>query len=117
VECVTTAREDLADSLVLAAERLGTHPAIRRIAVDEPSVLASLVTPTDMPLWGLVRSSVRDILVAAGVAISAGSIDLVVRWLTTFVVSPATDAADQAGLLADALLPEGEGPAWQDGHQ
>jgi AcrR family transcriptional regulator len=117
-ECVSAAREDLTEALALAADRIGTHPAIRRIAVDEPAVLASLVTPTDMPLWGLARSAVRDVLVAAGVATSAASIDLVIRWLSSCVVSPAIEAGDQAGLVAAALLPDsGDGPAWQAGHQ
>src|SRR5580704_14601972 len=118
-ECVAAAREDLGEALGLAAERLGGHPALRRIAADEPVVLASLMTPTDMPLWGLARSSVRDVLVAAGVATSASSIDLVIRWLTSFIASPGHDVADQAGLVAVALLPadSGDGPAWQAGHQ
>ena len=90
-ECVSAAHDNLGEALALAADRLGTNPAIRRIAADEPSVLASLVTPTDMPLWGLARNSVRDVLVAAGVATSASSIDLVVRWLTTFVSAAAED--------------------------
>jgi AcrR family transcriptional regulator len=117
-ECVAAARDDLGEALALAAERIGGHPALRRIAADEPAVLASLMTPTDMPLWMLARSSVRDVLVAAGVATSAGSIELVVRWLTSFVAAPGVDTARQAGLLASALAPDaGAGPTWQDGHQ
>lgn len=117
-ECVAAAHDDLAESLALAADRIGTNPALRRVAADEPAVLASLVTPTDMPLWGLARSSVRDVLVAAGVATSAASIDLVIRWLSSVIVSPATEPADQAGLLAAMLLPAGgDGPAWQTPHQ
>lgn len=118
-ECVAAAHEDLTDALSLGADRLGSNPALRRIAADEPMVLASLVTPTDQPLWGLARSAVRDVLVAAGVATSAASIDLVLRWLTSFIASTNSLAADQAGLLAAALLPAevGAGPAWQAGHQ
>jgi AcrR family transcriptional regulator len=118
-ECTSAARDDLVDALSIAAERIGGHPALRRIATDEPTVLAALMTPTDMPLWGLARSSVRDVLVAAGVATSAASIDLVVRWLTTFVAADNAEAPSQAGLLGTALLPpaSGAGPAWQDGHQ
>jgi AcrR family transcriptional regulator len=103
-ECVEVAPEDLADALTIAAERIGTNPALRRVAADEPAVLASLVTPTTMPLWGLARSSVRDVLVAAGVAISAGSIELVVRWLVSFIASPGIDVEVQASLLAASLL-------------
>jgi AcrR family transcriptional regulator len=118
-ECVSAAREDLGEALGLAAERIGGHPAIRRIATDEPNVLASLMTPTDLPLWALARASVRDILVAAGVATSASSIDLVVRWLTSFIASPGAEIANQAELVAAALRPPevGGGPTWQAGHQ
>jgi len=109
-ECTAAAREDLSEALALAADRIGGHPALRRVAADEPAVLAVLVTPTDMPLWGLARSSVRDVLVAAGVATSAGSIDLVVRWLAGFIAAPGVDPGTQADLLARALLPAGAGP-------
>jgi AcrR family transcriptional regulator len=124
-ECVAAAHDDLADALSLAAERLGSHPALRRIAADEPAVLAALMTPTDMPVWVLARSAVRDVLVAAGVATSAASIDLIVRWLTSFIASTSPSASDQAGLIAAALVPPavraevaaGAGPDWQAGHQ
>jgi AcrR family transcriptional regulator len=118
-ECVAAAGEDLTEALGLAAERIGGQPALRRIAADEPTVLASLMTPSDMPLWGMARSSVRDMLVAGGVATSAPAIDLVLRWLTSFIASPGVDVANQAGLMAFALLPSdvGAGPAWQAGHQ
>jgi AcrR family transcriptional regulator len=105
VECAAAARDDLADALALAADRIGSNAALRRVAADEPAVLASLVTPTDMPLWGLTRSAVRDVLVSAGVATNAASVDLVVRWLTSFVASDDADAAAEAALLAAALLP------------
>jgi AcrR family transcriptional regulator len=118
-ECVAAADEDLCEALGLAADRIGTHPALRRVAADEPMVLAALVTPTEMPLWGQARNSIRDVLVAAGVATSTASIDLVLRWLTSCIVSPASDPAAQAGLVAVALLPADadDGPAWQSGHQ
>jgi AcrR family transcriptional regulator len=107
-DCVAAATDGPAAVLALAAQRIGANPALRRVAADEPTVLAALVTPTDMPLWGLARSSVRDVLVAAGVATSSASIDLVVRWLTSFVTAEGLDVPAQAGLLAAAL---GPGPA------
>ncbi|HEY1487597.1 MAG TPA: helix-turn-helix domain-containing protein [Micromonosporaceae bacterium] len=120
-ECVAAAEDDLAEALALAAQRIGGHPAVRRVATDEPTVLAALMTPTDLPLWGLARHSVRDVLVAAKVATSSASIDLVVRWLASCMAQPATDVPTQAGLLAAALAPpapaSGPGPAWQSGHQ
>src|SRR4051812_33767493 len=45
-ECARVAVEQgLAAALAVAAERLGSHPAARRIATDEPAVLARLATP------------------------------------------------------------------------
>jgi AcrR family transcriptional regulator len=111
-ECTGVARDDLSEALGVAAERIGSHPALRRIAADEPATLATLMTPTDMPLWGLARSGIRDVLVAAGVATSAASIDLLLRWLVSFMAAPATDLASQAGLLAAAVAGgSGAGPA------
>jgi AcrR family transcriptional regulator len=110
-ECTVVARDDLPEAFVLAAERIGSNQALRRIASDEPAILAVLMTPTDMPLWGLARSSVRDVLMAAGVVASASSIDLVVRWLTSFIAAPGPDAASQAAMLAAALPHPVAGPA------
>src|ERR1700729_766112 len=73
-ECVAAAREDLGEALGLAADRVGGHPALRRISADEPLALAALVTPTDSPLWLLARSGVRDMLLAAEV--DAGSVSV-----------------------------------------
>jgi AcrR family transcriptional regulator len=107
-ECGLAARENLAEALALAAERIGSHPALRRIAVDEPTTLAVLVTPSEHPLWRLARSSVRDILIGSGAATSSASIDAVLRWLVSFVASPAPDATAQASLIAVGVT---SGPA------
>jgi AcrR family transcriptional regulator len=107
-ECTTAARESLSEALALAADRIGSQPALRRIAADEPATLAALMTPTDMPLWGLARSAVRDVMVASGAATSAASIDAVLRWLTSFIASPAHDAVAQASVVAAGV---GAGPA------
>jgi AcrR family transcriptional regulator len=106
-ECTAAARDSLADAFALAADRIGGHPALRRIAADEPATLAALMTPTDMPLWGLARSSLRDVMVAAGVATSSANIDTVLRWLVSFVAAPAVDVTAQAELMAAAV---GAGP-------
>jgi AcrR family transcriptional regulator len=106
-ECTVAAREDLVEALALAADRVGNHPALRRIAADEPAVLAGLVAPADTPLWGLARSGVRDVLTAAGSSTGSAGVDLVLRWVVSFVASPATDATSQASLLVAGLgLPE-----------
>jgi AcrR family transcriptional regulator len=103
VECVAAAGDGLAEALGHAAERLGSHPALRRIAADEPVVLAALMTPSDQPAWALARAGVRDVLAAAGADTSRAAVDLVLRWVVSFVASAATDAGSQARLLAAGL--------------
>jgi AcrR family transcriptional regulator len=107
-ECCSAAREDLAEALALAAERISGHPALRRIAADEPTSLAALVTPGAQPLWTLARSSVRDVLIASGAATSSASIDSVLRWLVSFIAAPASDATAQASIIAAGVA---AGPA------
>jgi AcrR family transcriptional regulator len=102
-ECAAVAREDLADALALAAERLGTHPALRRIAGDEPAVRATLTTPGDHPGWDAARSGLQDVLVAAGADSSAAAVDCVLRWLVSFVGVSGRDVEQQAAYLAAGL--------------
>jgi AcrR family transcriptional regulator len=109
-ECVVAATDDLSEALGLAADRVGGHPALRRIATDEPQALTALVTPTDTPLWGLARAGIRDLLVAAGCESGTVPVDLVLRWVVSFVASPATDAPAQATVLAAGLTARSAGP-------
>src|SRR4051794_999094 len=64
-ECATVADDDLADALALAAERLGSHPALRRVAADEPATHAAVLCPSEGPAWSRARESVRFVLDAA----------------------------------------------------
>jgi AcrR family transcriptional regulator len=102
-ECALVAREDLADALALAADRLGSHPALRRIAGDEPPILAALTTIGAAPPWDTARESVREVLRAANRDTSSASVDVVLRWLVSFIGSPGRDVESQAGLLATAI--------------
>jgi AcrR family transcriptional regulator len=111
-ECTIAARDDLADALALAAERIGGHPALRRIASDEPAALAVLVTPDDGAIWQLVRDGVRAILEAAGRLSDAAAVDVVLRWMVSFVAHPGLDVGRQAALVA-AALPANAEPADQ----
>ena len=102
-ESALAARDDLADALALAAERIGGHPALRRLASDEPAALAVLVTPSDGPTWQLARDGVRAVLEAGGRVPDAAAVDVVLRWLVSFVAHPGIEVARQAGLVAAAL--------------
>lgn len=102
-ECALAARDDLADALALAAERIGGHPALRRLATDEPAALAVLVTPDDGPTWRLARDGVRGVLDAAGRVSDAAAVDVVLRWLVSFVAHRGVEVTRQAGLVAAAM--------------
>src|SRR3954454_1167918 len=79
-ECArVSADEGLQAALVRAAERIGTHPAIRRVAADEPAVLARLQTPTDDPAWSVARGAVAEMLRAGRVSAGAAEVETVLR--------------------------------------
>jgi AcrR family transcriptional regulator len=102
-ECAVVAGEDLVEALVLAADRIGTDPALRRVAAEEPAVLAALVTVADDGAWVAVRAAVADVLAAAGVGSDTARLELVVRWLVSFVATPGPHLQEQAAVLAAAL--------------
>lgn len=102
-ECVTVANEDLADALALAADRLATHPALRRLAVDEPATLSALTTIDDGERWQLARRSVREVLDAAGRDTAAPTVEVVLRWLVSFVGAPGPEIEAQSQVLVRAL--------------
>lgn len=102
-ECLVVAAEDLADALSLAAERLSTVPALRRIASDEPAVLATLTSIGEGREWDSVRELVRAMLAAAGRAATAPAVDVVLRWLVSYVGNPGRDVEAQAKLVAAAI--------------
>jgi AcrR family transcriptional regulator len=102
-ECSEAARDDLAEALARAAERLGSHPALRRIAADEPALLADLVRVGSGGSWDRARSGIAAVLTAADRSPDPASVDLVLRWLASCLAEPAGSAERQAALLAAAL--------------
>jgi AcrR family transcriptional regulator len=90
----------LADALTGAAAAISAHPVRRALARLEPQTLAALgrIDDASEP-WRKARAAVE----AALAADSRGGADLVLRWLASFVLSPAEPAAvaaDVAVLLA-----------------
>ena len=102
-ECVTVATDDLADALELAAERLGTHPALCRLAADEPAAVAALSAIDDSDRWDDARASVKAILDAGGRDASPATVEVVLRWLVSFMGAPGRDIAAQARVIAAGL--------------
>ena len=102
-ECATVAREDLAEAFALAAERLSTSAPLRRIATDEPAVLAALTAVSASGEWDIARDMVRATLAAAGRTTAEPAVDVVLRWLVSFVGNTARGIETQARLVAAAL--------------
>jgi AcrR family transcriptional regulator len=104
-EAADLAPSDLATALTHAAEQVGCHPAVRRLAVDEPEVLAVMLALTGAEQPSLPRSSVAAVLAAAGYEARPDRVDLVLRWVAGHLAVPGTPASRAAGgvLLAGVV--------------
>ena len=101
----------LADGLSTAANRLARHPLLRSLARIEPGTLVAIgCIDTSADGWRVAREAVVRALAAEG----RGGADTVLRWLSSYLISPSSPAgvaADLAVLLAG--LPDA--PAGADG--
>jgi AcrR family transcriptional regulator len=102
-ECVAVAREDLAEALALAADRLGSHPALRRIATDEPATHAVLLAVGDSRVWTSARASIAAVLDAAHRDAGAAPVEVVLRWLVSFAGTSASGVDEQAAIVTAGL--------------
>lgn len=102
-ECVTVAGDDLAEALALAAERISGSAALRRVAGEEPAVVSALTSIGTDGAWAMARTMTRGVLRAAHVRDDETAVDLVLRWLVSFVAVPGHDVEAQATLLARGL--------------
>lgn len=110
VECAQLAGEDLAAALALAAERVSTNPALRRVAADEPAVLGALLRMDDSPRWRAARAAASAVLAAAGRTDDAGGVDTLLRWVASHAATAGTDEAIRRGaeVLAAGLPVAGQ---------
>jgi len=102
-ECITVAAEDLAEALALAADRISGSAALRRIATEEPTVLSALTSIGEDGAWVTARGMVCDVLRSGHAHDDAPTVDLVLRWLVSFVAVPGRDVEAQSARLAAAL--------------
>jgi AcrR family transcriptional regulator len=104
-DCVDLAKDDLTVALTRAADAVASHPVFVGLRIVEPTVLLTAVAPDDGAVWTVIRSQVERILDSADVSSRHDCVDLVCRWLASFVVAPGSSAmrAQQAGLLASSL--------------
>ncbi|MDP3710929.1 MAG: helix-turn-helix domain-containing protein [Mycobacteriales bacterium] len=107
-------RSGLAAALEHAADELARCAPLRRVAAEEPAVLAVVAVPAAGRTWDVVRSAVVEVLEAADVAGEPPAVELVLRWLVSQATWPGTreEVALGAGLLERGLTaPRVEVPA------
>jgi hypothetical protein len=110
----------LASAFRHAAETLSAHPALVRVAAEEPAELIRLLLPGYDGAWPAARAAVARVISAAfpAEAVEADSAEVdevnpldsavtetVLRWLVTFTGAPGVPAETVAGaaLLAHAI--------------
>lgn len=91
--------------LAEAARLVGEHPAVRKIAAGEPETLAALATIGDATAWKAAHDHVAAAIRAAGLDDAPASVDLVLRYLASQLLTPSDDAARaaEARLIGSAL--------------
>lgn len=98
--------EGLDVALDEAARLVAEHPALRRIAVDEPAVLARICTIGDHPAWVSARRHIAAALRSRGLTECVTGVDVILRYLSSQLLSPAGEADRRAAtsLLAAAVM-------------
>jgi AcrR family transcriptional regulator len=97
-----SAGDDLGAALVIAAERIGAHPAVRRVVASEPELLAAMLVPSD----GVRRAAEEEIaqtLRSCGRDATPAYVDVVQRWLLSYVAVPGDSPAAGAAVLVAGL--------------
>jgi len=97
--------EGLDVALAEAARLVAEHPALRRVARDEPATLAALAAMGAGEGWDAARHHISDVLMAAGIEASPNGVDLVSRYFASLVCDPSTEAQRRAttAMLVNAL--------------
>lgn len=96
------AEQPLDRALAETAQALASHPALRALARTEPATLAALGR-IDLRSEGWRRG--RDAVAAALAAEGVAGTELVLRWLASYLLSPASEAtiAGEIAILLAAL--------------
>jgi AcrR family transcriptional regulator len=94
----------LADALATAANALAEHRVLRALARMEPATLAELARINfDCEAWRAARNAVASAVAGE----SRGGAELVLRWLSSYLLTPANAEAIAADLaILQAALPD-----------
>jgi len=104
--------EGLEAALAEAARLVAEHPALRRVARDEPATLAALAATGAGEGWDAARHHISGVLLASGLEASPDGVDLIARYFASLVCDPSTEAQRRATttMLVTALA-AGRAPA------
>lgn len=99
------AASTMAGALTATARAIAEHPALVGVRAVEPLALAGIAAPATGDAWGAIRDLARRALVARGSSGSDAQVDLLLRWLTSFVAVPSDETSrnSQASALAKSL--------------
>jgi AcrR family transcriptional regulator len=108
--------QGLEAALAEAARLVGEHPAVRKIATGEPETLAALASIDDGTAWKAAHDHVAGTIRAAGFDDAPASVDLVLRYLASQLLTPSDEAAraGEVKLLATALAGPSHAPNVSD---
>jgi AcrR family transcriptional regulator len=95
------AAEGAEQALVHAAACIAASPPLRRVADEEPALLAVLAGPSEARAWEEARAGLQAVLAHDGEP-SAPQVELALRWLVSQLLWPLP--AEQAREQAQALL-------------
>jgi AcrR family transcriptional regulator len=100
-----TSESTLPKALTRASQFIAEHPALVGVRANDPLSLAPLAVPTSGEGWTAIRELTRQALVARGGKGTPAQVDVLLRWLTSFIVEPSDDASrsSQASALAKSL--------------
>ncbi|HVF20693.1 MAG TPA: TetR/AcrR family transcriptional regulator [Mycobacteriales bacterium] len=105
----------LAASLTTAASFVSEHPVLRHLAVAEPALVATMITPGDGELWQHARSVARErisLAQAAGALHARHDTEALVsaalRWVVSHALwpAPSADIAEAAHRLVTGFVAE-----------
>lgn len=77
------------ERLAAAAHLIATDEVIAALRSDEAAALLPMLQVGDGPVWVAVRELARELLLAAGLGGDQDSVDLVLRWLMSYLLNPA----------------------------
>jgi len=97
------AADGLAAALRLAADGLAASGPLRRLVADDPALATRLAVPSESRGWRSAHEAVRAVLVAAGCPDDDAAVTLVLRWLVSQVLWPATAPGPEVERLVQAV--------------